>query len=112
VWELILMGLLLGVSRRRPFAGATICAYALLEGLGRLALETWRGDDDRGLWLGVSWLSTGRVTGAALVVAGCVLYAVWHPKEGRNPAPTAGPASSRTDAGVTNVGSELGGLET
>ena len=50
-------------------------AYFLLEGLARLIVETWRGDLDRGVWFGLSWLSTGRLTALGFIAFGLLLWA-------------------------------------
>jgi phosphatidylglycerol:prolipoprotein diacylglycerol transferase len=69
------LGLLLLLGRKRRFAGHVGAAYFLLEGAGRLLTEAWRGDLDRGVWLGLSWLSTGRLTGLAFMLVGVGLWA-------------------------------------
>jgi prolipoprotein diacylglyceryltransferase len=78
------MGLLLAFRRRRPFPGAVFGAYFILEGLGRTVTELWRGDLDRGFWLGLSWLSTGRLTALAFVATGLAVLFLW-----RKPTPKA-----------------------
>jgi phosphatidylglycerol:prolipoprotein diacylglycerol transferase len=66
--------LLLLLTFRRPFPGSVISTYFIIEGFTRTVLETWRGDADRGVWLGLRWLSTGRVTGGLLIAGGfCML---------------------------------------
>jgi len=83
--NLAVMGLLLFWRPRRRFAGQIAALYFMLEGVARMVMETWRGDVDRGLgWLGMSWLSTGRVTALGFVVFGIVLWA-WM---SRRPQPT------------------------
>lgn len=71
----LVMGLLLLLGRKRRFKGQVAAAYFLLEGLGRTITEIWRGDLDRGMWFGVSWLSTGRLTGLLFVAIGAALWA-------------------------------------
>jgi phosphatidylglycerol:prolipoprotein diacylglycerol transferase len=70
------VGLLLLIGRRRTFKGQVAASYFLLEGAGRMLTETWRGDLDRGVWLDLSWLSTGRLTGLGFILAGAVLW-IW-----------------------------------
>ena len=72
--NLAIMGVLLLVGRKRKFQGQVAAAYFLLEGLGRFILETWRGDLDRGVWLGLSWLSTGRLTALAFMAFGVIIW--------------------------------------
>ncbi len=69
------MGLLLVIGRKRRFQGQVAACYFLLEGAGRVLTETWRGDLDRGLWFGLSWLSTGRLTGLVFILTGVILWA-------------------------------------
>ena len=57
------------------FAGIEHGPEAVLEGLLRFLLETWRGDADRGVWSGLGGLSTGRVTALGFVLVGCALFA-------------------------------------
>jgi len=71
--NLLVMGLLLLIWRRRRFAGQLAGCYFILEGLGRMVTEHWRGDLDRGFLLGIPWLSTGRATSALFIVFGCGL---------------------------------------
>lgn len=73
----LVVGLLLLVGRRRRFRGQVGACYFALEGLGRMITETWRGDLDRGVWLGISWLSTGRLTGLLFILIGVVLWIVF-----------------------------------
>jgi phosphatidylglycerol:prolipoprotein diacylglycerol transferase len=74
--NLLVMGLLLALRPRRRFEGQVLAAYFVLEGVARAVVETWRGDGDRGIWLGLSWLSTGRLTALLFVAIGLVLAAV------------------------------------
>lgn len=74
--ELLLMGILLILHRRRTFPGQVAGAFFMLEGLGRMTLEFWRGDLDRGFILGIPWLSTGRLTGLLFILFGLGLW-VW-----------------------------------
>ena len=70
------MGLLLVIGRKRQFKGQVAASYFLLEGLGRMITEVWRGDLDRGVWFSISWLSTGRLTGCLFILIGVTLW-VW-----------------------------------
>jgi prolipoprotein diacylglyceryltransferase len=70
------MGALLLLGRKRRFGGMVGAAYFVLEGAGRLLTETWRADLDRGVWLGLPWLSTGRLTGFLFILFGAGLW-VW-----------------------------------
>jgi phosphatidylglycerol:prolipoprotein diacylglycerol transferase len=74
--NLAVMGLLLWLRPRRRFEGQVLSAYFILEGLARAVVETWRGDGDRGFWLGLSWLSTGRATALLFVAIGVVLAVI------------------------------------
>jgi phosphatidylglycerol:prolipoprotein diacylglycerol transferase len=68
------LAILLLVWRRRRFPGQVAALYFVLEGVQRAIIETWRGDLDRGVWLGLPWLSTGRITGLVLVLFGASLW--------------------------------------
>lgn len=74
----LVLGGLLVLGRRRRFRGQVGACYFLLEGLGRMITETWRGDVDRGVWFSVPWLSTGRLTGLLFMVIGAALWAWFH----------------------------------
>jgi len=74
--NLAIMALLLLLGRKRKFQGQIGGAYFILEGLGRIVLEAWRGDLDRGTWLGLSWLSTGRLTGLLFMLFG-IGISIW-----------------------------------
>lgn len=71
-----IMGLLLLIGRKRKFKGQVGASYFLLEGFGRTITEFWRGDLDRGVWFGIPWLSTGRLTGLLFILIGVALW-VW-----------------------------------
>jgi phosphatidylglycerol:prolipoprotein diacylglycerol transferase len=75
--NLAVMGLLLFLRHRRAFHGQILSAYFMLEGVQRLVVETWRGDLDRGAWLGLSWLSTGRLTALGFLAFGLILWILW-----------------------------------
>ncbi|MBK7292401.1 MAG: prolipoprotein diacylglyceryl transferase [Holophagaceae bacterium] len=85
--NLAVMAVLLLARPKRAFQGQIFALYFLVEGLGRVVTETWRGDVDRGTgWLGWVWLSTGRLTGIAFMLLGLGLWLVWsrhrtNPKE-------------------------------
>ncbi|HSC86325.1 MAG TPA: prolipoprotein diacylglyceryl transferase family protein [Polyangiaceae bacterium] len=79
---------LLWLAHRRAWMrGALFVPWVIGEGLLRFALETFRGDLGRGVWFGLSWLSTGRATSMAFVLAGAALAVLY--------ARGAGPFSSR-----------------
>ena len=72
--ELVIVGALLLLRRRRAFPGQVAGFFFVFEGLGRCILEIWRGDVDRGIWLGLPWLSTGRLTGIGFMLFGAGLW--------------------------------------
>jgi phosphatidylglycerol:prolipoprotein diacylglycerol transferase len=74
--NLIILATLLTFRRFRKFQGQVSALYFILEGSFRLVLETWRGDIARGVWLNISWLSTGRVTALLFILIGVVIW-VW-----------------------------------
>ena len=75
--NLAVMGALLLARPKRRFPGQILALYFVLEGLQRLTVEIWRGDLDRGFWLGLSWLSTGRLTALGFVAFGLIAWA-WY----------------------------------
>ncbi|WP_243287570.1 prolipoprotein diacylglyceryl transferase [Geothrix terrae] len=76
--NLTVMAILLLARGKRRFQGQIFSLYFLVEGLGRIVTETWRGDVDRGTgWLGWAWLSTGRLTGVAFMMLGLGLWLFW-----------------------------------
>jgi phosphatidylglycerol:prolipoprotein diacylglycerol transferase len=76
--NLTVMAILLLARPKRAFQGQIFALYFLVEGLGRVVTETWRGDVDRGMgWLNWAWLSTGRLTGLAFMLLGLGLWLVW-----------------------------------
>ena len=81
--NLTVMAILLWARPKRAFQGQIFALYFLVEGLGRVITEYWRGDVDRGTgWLGWAWLSTGRLTGLAFMLLGLGLWLFWkRPKE-------------------------------
>ena len=84
--NLIILTILLLVGRRRAFIGQVAAIYFMCEGVGRMVTELWRADLDRGVWLGIPWLSTGRLTALAFVAFGIFLFAFFR---SRRPAPVA-----------------------
>ena len=72
--NLIIMLLLLGVRKHRRFIGQVSACYFILEGIGRMITEIWRADLDRGVWMGISWLSTGRLTAFLFILFGAGLW--------------------------------------
>lgn len=79
--NLLVMTILLLLRKRRPFQGFVLGAYFILEGIGRIVTEIWRGDLDRGVWLGLPWLSTGRLTALGFIAMGVFLWIVWRKPE-------------------------------
>jgi len=80
--NLSVMAILLLARSKRSFQGQIFALYFMVEGLGRVVTETWRGDVDRGTgWLGWVWLSTGRLTGLAFALLGLGLWLVWNRKK-------------------------------
>jgi phosphatidylglycerol:prolipoprotein diacylglycerol transferase len=85
--NLAVMGVLLVARPKRAFQGQIFALYFLVEGLGRVITETWRGDVDRGTgWLGWVWLSTGRLTGLAFMLLGLGLWLAWSRRRTSQPA--------------------------
>jgi phosphatidylglycerol:prolipoprotein diacylglycerol transferase len=76
--NLLVMAILLLARPKRTFRGQIFALYFLVEGIGRVITEIWRGDVDRGTgWLGWAWLSTGRLTGLAFALLGLGLWVAW-----------------------------------
>jgi len=69
-----IMVLLLVVRRHRRFLGQVSACYFMLEGIGRMVTEIWRADLDRGVWMGLPWLSTGRLTASLFILFGAGLW--------------------------------------
>jgi len=85
--NLAVMAVLLLARPKRAFQGQVFALYFLVEGLGRVLTETWRGDVDRGTgWLHWAWLSTGRLTGIAFILLGLGLWTFWGRHKTRQPA--------------------------
>lgn len=81
VANLTVMAILLLLRKHRPFRGFILGAYFILEGIGRMVTEIWRGDLDRGFWLNLPWLSTGRLTALGFIAMGVILWLVWRKPE-------------------------------
>ena len=62
------------VYRRRRFTGQIFCIYLAWYALGRIVVETFRGDDVRGFVL-FPWLSTSQFIAAMMLVAALAL--IW-----------------------------------
>jgi phosphatidylglycerol:prolipoprotein diacylglycerol transferase len=86
----LLFAFLLWLSRRKAFHGQVVLVYVGLYSLLRFALEFWRGDTERGLWLG-NTLSTSQLVAIALVIGVALLYPV---TRRRNPAGSAPAAAT------------------
>jgi phosphatidylglycerol:prolipoprotein diacylglycerol transferase len=69
-----IMVALLVVRKHRRFLGQVSACYFILEGIGRMVTEIWRADLDRGVWMGLPWLSTGRLTALLFIVFGIGLW--------------------------------------
>jgi len=80
--NLLIMAILLVFRKHRGFVGQVSGGYFILEGIGRMVIEHWRGDLDRGFLMGIPWLSTGRATSCLFVLFGCVLLA-WFGRSAR-----------------------------
>ena len=73
--NLLICGILILARRKRKFEGQIFSLYFILEGIGRIIVELWRGDLDRGAWLGQAWLTTGRLTAIGFIALGIVIWA-------------------------------------
>ena len=73
--NLLICGILILARRKRKFEGQIFSLYFILEGIGRIIVELWRGDLDRGAWLGQAWLTTGRLTAIGFIILGVVIWA-------------------------------------
>ncbi len=82
--HLVLLAVLLVLHAKRKVKGSVFGAYFVLEGIVRMTVETWRGDADRGTWLGQEWLSTGRLTGFLFLLFGIGVL-VWAYRKARTP---------------------------
>jgi phosphatidylglycerol:prolipoprotein diacylglycerol transferase len=74
--NLLIFAALIAIRRYRKFHGQLAALYFILEGAFRIVLETWRGDVDRGIWLDISWLSTGRLTALVFILIGAGIWAM------------------------------------
>lgn len=68
-----LAALLVTLHKKRVFPGKLVGVWCIAEGLTRFSIESFRGDLGRGVWLELSWLSTGRLTAIGLFTLGVVL---------------------------------------
>ena len=73
--NLLICGILILVRKKRRFEGQVFSLYFILEGIGRIVVEIWRGDLDRGAWLGLNWLTTGRLTALGFIALGIGIWA-------------------------------------
>ena len=77
-------GLLAWLYKRRPAPGTVLSVYLMVYGVGRFAIEYFRGDADRGFVLG-GMLSTSQAIAIAMVVVGAVLlFMAPRAKQGRS----------------------------
>jgi phosphatidylglycerol:prolipoprotein diacylglycerol transferase len=83
----LLCALLIGLHKKGILHGRLFGLWCIAEGGTRLLMETFRGDLGRGVWLGIDWLSTGRLTSGLLVALGASLFALRIGKNRRNAAP-------------------------
>lgn len=68
--HLLLFGGLFALHKRGFLVGRLFGVWSIAEGATRVVMEAFRGDLGRGFWLGVSWLSTGRVTSILMILLG------------------------------------------
>jgi len=71
--DLLLAGILTWIWRRRMPPGTATAAYLVLYGIGRGTIELWRGDGQRGLFLGGA-VSTSQLLSVVSIVAGVVVF--------------------------------------
>ncbi len=78
-----LFALLFFLHKRGMFVGRLFGVWCVLEGFTRMFMEQFRGDLGRGVWLDISWLSTGRLTSLVFVLLGLAFLRVRpsHPAE-------------------------------
>jgi len=69
----LIFAFLLWLASRKRFHGQVVLAYVALYSTVRFALEFWRGDPDRGTWLGGA-LSTSQIVALVLLLAVAVLF--------------------------------------
>ncbi|MDR3671297.1 MAG: prolipoprotein diacylglyceryl transferase [Holophaga sp.] len=80
--NLLIMVILLVLRKYRRFVGQIAGCYFILEGIGRIVTEHWRGDLDRGFLLDIPWLSTGRATSCLFILFGVGMLA-WFSRRAR-----------------------------
>lgn len=78
----VLFGVLFVLHKRGMFVGRLFGVWCILEGVTRIFMELFRGDLGRGVWLGISWLSTGRLTSLVFLLIG-IAYLQLRPSESR-----------------------------
>lgn len=77
----LMSGALIVLHRRKVLVGRLFAPWCILEGCVRLLVEGARGDVGRGVWLGIEWLSTGRVTSLLMIVVGLLVLYRSHAKD-------------------------------
>lgn len=77
--HLVLFLGLFALHKRSAFVGRLFGLWSIAEGGTRLMMEVFRGDLGRGIWFGVSWLSTGRVTSLLMIALGAAFLSLTHP---------------------------------
>ncbi|MDR0498621.1 MAG: prolipoprotein diacylglyceryl transferase [Holophagales bacterium] len=80
--NLVILGAMLKFRHFKKFQGQAASLYFIMEGCFRLILETWRGDIDRGFWLNLPWLSTGRITALIFILIGAGIW-TWFSRAAR-----------------------------
>lgn len=75
---LLFVGLFV-LHQRGAFVGRLFGVWSIAEGVTRLMMEGFRGDLGRGVWLGISWLSTGRMTSLLMILLGVLFLAIKRP---------------------------------
>ncbi|MCH2108514.1 MAG: prolipoprotein diacylglyceryl transferase [Polyangiaceae bacterium] len=67
----IFLFLVLGIMHRKSILrGKLFGLWCILEGFTRIIVESYRGDLGRGIWWGIDWLSTGRLTALSIILIG------------------------------------------
>jgi phosphatidylglycerol:prolipoprotein diacylglycerol transferase len=69
----LIFGVLFALHKKKLFVGRLFAVGVIAEGVTRIVMETFRGDLGRGVWLNISWLSTGRLTALLLIGLGFVV---------------------------------------
>ena len=72
--SIIIMVVLLVIFKSRHFVGQVSGCYFVMEGIARIIIEYWRGDIGRGFFLGMPWLSTGRITSCFFIIFGVTIF--------------------------------------